>query len=117
MPEIKKDYNQKNNTNQQDTHVVGTPDENAETGRDTVLRRYHKLSQKKGEHDQKRLKDNASTIIVIAYTVLILVLGFLVYRDISKRLNNLEDKVSNIEALITKKTNITIDDIEIYDPE
>lgn len=87
------------------------------TGQDTVLRRYHKLLQKKSEHDQKRLKDNVLTVIVIVNTILILLLGFLVYRDISKRLNNLENRMSNIEASITKKANITIDDIEIYDAQ
>lgn len=82
--------------------------------RDTVLSRYHSLKHEKGL-EQKRQNNNVSTIITIGYTVLILILGFLVYRDLSKRLNNLEEKVLRIEMAINKVENIPLKEIERYD--
>ena len=85
------------------------------TGQDTILKRYHRLSQEKHTKGAKRYFNNVFTIIVIAYTILILLLGFFVYRDISKRLKSLENRISNIETSIIKKSNISFDDLEIYD--
>ncbi|MGR3319681.1 MAG: hypothetical protein ACUZ8O_14535 [Candidatus Anammoxibacter sp.] len=92
-------------------------EEESVTGRDTVLKRYHKLSQKGNKKGQKRIEDNLFTIIVIAYTILLLVLGFFVYRDLSKRLSNIEDRISTIETLMIRNQNITIDNIKVYDAE
>lgn len=82
--------------------------------KDTVLSRYHSLKHEKGL-EQKRQNNNVSTMIAIGYTVLILILGFLVYRDLSKRLNNLEEKVLRIENTINERENIPLKEIERYD--
>ena len=98
---------------------------------DNVFKRFHKLSQKKEKVLQKFHKlpekeekaksgksgDSVTNIIVIAYTILLLVLGFIVYRDLTNRLHLLENRVSRAEALLTDKKNMTIDNIEIYDME
>lgn len=44
-----------------------------------------------------------STYIVIAYTALILILGFFVYHDLSKRINKLESKIHMIEKALSIK--------------
>ena len=92
-------------------------DESGMIGRDTVLKRYHELSRKSGKKGQKRIEANFFSIIVIAYTILLLVLGFFVYRDVSKRLSNIENRVSAIEVLLMKNQKLTIDNIKIYDVE
>lgn len=84
---------------------------------DNVFKRFHKLSQKDEKAKVKRNSDNVTTIIVIAYTILLLALGFIVYRDLTRRLHILDNRVSRVEALLTDKKNITIDNIEIYDLE
>lgn len=131
LPDTKEDDNQiNNNINQEGTPVVSnnsgiantdsnksaneTSDDSA-IGRDTVLKRYHKLSHKDGKKGLKGLEGNIFTIIVIAYTILLLVLGFVVYRDLSKRLSNIEDRLSTIETTIIKTQNITFDNIKTYD--
>ncbi len=84
---------------------------------DNVFKRFHKLSQKDEKSKVKKNSDNVTTIIVIAYTILLLALGFIVYRDLTRRLHILDNRVSRVEALLTDKKNITIDNIEIYDLE
>lgn len=84
-------------------------------GKDTVFKRFHKLSRDEEKKKSNKYNDNVSTIIVIVYTVLLLVLGFLVYRDLSRRLDILENRVSRIETVVTEKKNLTLDNIEIYD--
>ena len=133
MPKTKEDDNQTNNN----IHQEGTPivsnnsgmantdstknaneiNDGPEIGRDSVLKRYHKLSHKDGKKGLKGLEGNIFTIIVIAYTILLLVLGFVVYRDVSKRLSNIEDRISTIETTIIKNQNITFDNIKTYDEE
>jgi len=44
-----------------------------------------------------------STYIIIAYTALILILGFFVYHDLSKRINKLEAKILTIEKALSIK--------------
>lgn len=47
---------------------------------------------------------NFSTYIVIAYTALLLILGYFVYNDLSKRIGRIETRISAIEkALHTKE--------------
>lgn len=91
---------------------VKTPLEQTSNKDDNVFKRYHKLSQK--EEKAKSSNDNISALIVIAYTILLLVLGFFVYRDMSKQLHILDNRVSRVEAILMKKKSVTIDDIEIY---
>ncbi|MDR4503964.1 MAG: hypothetical protein MRK01_04115 [Candidatus Scalindua sp.] len=42
-------------------------------------------------------KENPATIFVVVYTVLLLILGFLVFRDMTKKINNLEAKITHLE--------------------
>ena len=44
-------------------------------------------------------KENPATIFVVVYTVLLLILGFLVFRDLTKKINKLEAKLSKIEKM------------------
>ncbi len=45
-------------------------------------------------------KENPATIFVVVYTVLLLILGFLVFRDLTKKINKLNTKLSSIEKKI-----------------
>ena len=45
-------------------------------------------------------KENPATIFVVVYTVLLLVLGFLVYKDMTRKINKLETKLTSIERQI-----------------
>ena len=42
-------------------------------------------------------KENPATIFVVVYTVLLLVLGFLVYKDLTRKITKLESKLTSIE--------------------
>lgn len=44
-----------------------------------------------------------STYIIIAYTALILILGFFVYSDLSKRMSRIEARISAIEKVLHSK--------------
>ncbi len=50
-------------------------------------------------------KKNPATIFVIVYTILLLVLGFLVCEDLTGKINKLDAKITSME----KKINILID--------
>lgn len=84
---------------------------------DTILGRYHNLSHKDDSKQKKTQNASISNIIIIAYTILFLVLGFFVYRDISKRLSILGNRMSKIEDAISAKITPSIENIEIYDAE
>ncbi len=45
-------------------------------------------------------RENPATIFVVVYTVLLLVLGFLVYKDLTRKINILEAKLTSIEKQI-----------------
>jgi hypothetical protein len=42
-------------------------------------------------------KENPATIFVVVYTILLLVLGFLVYKDLTGKITKLEAKLTNVE--------------------
>ncbi len=42
-------------------------------------------------------KENPATIFVVVYTILLLVLGFLVYKDLTGKITKLEAKLSSVE--------------------
>ncbi len=42
-------------------------------------------------------KDSPATAFVIVYTVLLLILGFIVYKDLTKQINKLETKLERVE--------------------
>ncbi|MFQ5715215.1 MAG: hypothetical protein ACE5GU_14405 [Candidatus Scalinduaceae bacterium] len=42
-------------------------------------------------------KENPATIFVVVYTILLLVLGFLVYKDLTGKINKLDAKLTSIE--------------------
>ena len=51
-------------------------------------------------HDKSRVttqKDSPATAFVIVYTVLLLVLGFIVYKDLTKQIDRLETKLELVE--------------------
>lgn len=43
-------------------------------------------------------KENPATIFVVVYTILLLVLGFLVYKDLTGKINKLDAKLTSIET-------------------
>jgi hypothetical protein len=45
-------------------------------------------------------KENPATIFVVVYTVLLLVLGFLVYKELTGKINKLDAKLTSIEKQI-----------------
>lgn len=48
-------------------------------------------------HTTPKPKENPATIFVVVYTVLLLILGFLVFRDLTKKINTLESKITHLE--------------------
>ncbi|KHE92062.1 MAG: hypothetical protein K8F52_03440 [Candidatus Scalindua rubra] len=42
-------------------------------------------------------KDSPATAFVIVYTVLLLILGFIIYKDLTKQINKLETKLESVE--------------------
>ncbi len=42
-------------------------------------------------------KENPATIFVVVYTILLLVLGFLVYKDLTRKITKLEAKLTSVE--------------------
>ncbi len=45
-------------------------------------------------------KESPATMFVIAYTVLLIILGFLVYRDLTKQIDILNTKLTNLEKKV-----------------
>lgn len=45
-------------------------------------------------------KESPATVFVIVYTILLLILGFIVYRDLTKRISKLDTKLENIEKQV-----------------
>lgn len=80
-----------------------------------VTERYRKMVLKENAASQPAQKESPATIFVIVYTVLLVILGFLVYRDMSKRINNLETKLTNIEKKVESSyetyENTKVDDV------
>ncbi len=64
-----------------------------------VTEKYRKSIQEENA-SQTASKEGPATIFVVVYTVLLIILGFLVYRDLSKKINVLETKLTNIEKKI-----------------
>lgn len=73
----------------------------SETSDVTEKYRTNILGGKESEYKAKLSttspKESPATIFVVVYTILLLVLGFLVYRDLTKRINNIDTKISTIE--------------------
>ncbi len=46
---------------------------------------------------ETKQKDSPATAFVIVYTVLLLILGFIVYKDLTKQINTLETKLELVE--------------------
>ncbi len=46
---------------------------------------------------KKASRENPATIFVVVYTILLLVLGFLVYKDLTRKITKLESKLTSIE--------------------
>ncbi len=50
-------------------------------------------------------KESPATMFVIAYTILLLILGFIVYRDLTKQIDVLNTKLTKIEKQVDTGTN------------
>jgi hypothetical protein len=62
------------------------------------------LGEKNSGHKSKfSAKENPATIFVVVYTILLLVLGFLVYKDLTGKINKLEAKLANLEKQIEEE--------------
>ncbi len=57
---------------------------------------YHAKPRKKTQ------KGNPATAFVIAYTVLMLILGFIVYRDLAKQIDRLEIRLETVEKKLAE---------------
>ncbi len=79
------------------------PSDVTEKYRNDILRA--KKSGSKSRFSTVGSKENPATIFVIVYTILLLVLGFLVCKDLTGKINNLDAKITSME----KKINILID--------
>ncbi len=64
-----------------------------------------KKSGRKSRFSTVGPKENPATIFVVVYTVLLLVLGFLVCKDLTGKINKLDAKITSME----KQINILID--------
>ena len=71
------------------------PSDISEANRKTVLGKdlyaHHAKSR------EIRQKDSPATAFVIVYTVLLLILGFIIYKDLTKQINKLETKLESVE--------------------
>lgn len=56
-----------------------------------------KDSGHKSRFSAKAAKENPATIFVVVYTILLLLLGFLVYKDLTGKIDKLEAKLTNLE--------------------
>ena len=59
-----------------------------------------KKSGRKSRFSTIGAKENPATIFVVVYTILLLVLGFFVYKDLTGKINKLEAKLTSMEAQI-----------------
>ncbi len=59
-------------------------------------------------------KESPATIFVIVYTVLMLILGFIVYRDLTKQIETLNTKLTNVEKQLDKDK-INYEDTKVND--
>ncbi len=59
-----------------------------------------KKSGRKSRFSTIGAKENPATIFVVVYTVLLLVLGFFVYKDLTGKINKLDAKLTNMEKQI-----------------
>jgi hypothetical protein len=59
-----------------------------------------KKSGRKSRFSTIGAKENPATIFVVVYTVLLLVLGFFVYKDLTGKINKLDAKLTSMEAQI-----------------
>ncbi|MFQ5964725.1 MAG: hypothetical protein ACE5KZ_10605 [Candidatus Scalinduaceae bacterium] len=84
------DVDTSNTENKKQKRNIYEPSDVTEKYRETILGKKSKTSATSS-------KESPATIFVVVYTILLLVLGFLVYRDMTKRINKLETKLANIE--------------------
>jgi hypothetical protein len=64
-----------------------------------------KKSSRKSRFSTVGTKENPATIFVVVYTVLLLVLGFFVYKDLTGKINKLDAKLTSME----KQINMLVD--------
>ncbi|MDP6923275.1 MAG: hypothetical protein R2568_08810 [Candidatus Scalindua sp.] len=94
-PQVSKAYDKIIEPYLQQEEEAFEPSDISETNRKAVLGKdvyaHHAKSRKTTQ------KDSPATAFVIVYTVLLLILGFIVYKDLTKQINKLETKLERIE--------------------
>ncbi len=91
------DFDLKNETLEDETYE---PSDVTESYRKSILgeKAYGFHVKKPRETTQK--DTNPATAFVIVYTVLLLILGFIVYRDLTKQIDTLHTKLASIEKQV-----------------
>ncbi len=96
---------------EEEAFVPSDPSDISEVNRKTVLGEDLYAHHAKDKSRKTTQKDSPATAFVIVYTVLLLILGFIIYKDMTKQIDRLETKLE----LIEKKLDAGI--IEYYDTE
>ncbi len=95
LNEIKYDPASVSGTNKLQEEKTFEPSDISEANRKAVLGKnayaHHSKSRKATQ------KDSPATAFVIVYTVLLLILGFIIYKDFTKQINRLETKLELVE--------------------
>ncbi len=85
----------------------------SEVNRKAVLGKDLYAHHAKTKSRKTSQKDSPATAFVIVYTVLLLILGFIIYKDLTKQIDRLETKLEVVE----KKLNAGIIDYEDAEPD
>ena len=89
------------------------PSDISEVNRKAVLGKDLYAHHAKNKSRKTSQKDSPATAFVIVYTVLLLILGFIIYKDLTKQIDRLETKLEVVE----KKLNAGIIDYEDAEPD
>ncbi len=90
------ELNLKNETLEDRTYE---PSDVTEAYRQSILKEKAYGYHVKKPH-QTTQKDSPATAFVIVYTILLLILGFIVYRDLTKQIDTLNTKLASIEKQV-----------------
>lgn len=85
----------------------------SEVNRKAVLGKDLYAHHAKAKSRKTTQKDSPATAFVIVYTVLLLILGFIIYKDLTKQIDRLETKLE----LVEKKFDAGIIDYEDAEPD
>ena len=71
----------------------------SEANRKAVLGKDLYAHHAKAKSRKSTHKDSPATAFVIVYTILLLILGFIIYKDLTKQINRLETKLELVEKI------------------